>query len=74
MCLPQLHSLTGQRQYGRGGKLTTFLVQIQNAGARLLDDSFGHHLNGRRNPAVTEVMHELNLKEGEPERRVTECL
>lgn len=72
VCLPQLSSLPGQQQFGRGEELTTFLVQIQNVGACLLNDSLGHHLNGRRNPAVIEAMREPNLKEGEPERTTTE--
>lgn len=72
VCLPQLPSLPRQRQFGRGEELTTFLVQIQNVGACLLNDSLGHHLNGKRNPAVIEVMHEPNLKEGEPGRRAAE--
>lgn len=65
MCLSQLHNLPSQRLFVRGGKHTTFLVQIQNAGACFLDDSLGHHLKGMRNPAVLEVMHEINLKRWE---------
>lgn len=62
MCLPQLHNPPSQRQFVRGGKHTTFLVQIQNSGACLLNDSLGHHLKEMRNPAVLELMHEINLK------------
>lgn len=56
---------TSQRQFVRGGKHTTFLVQIKNSGVCLLDDSLGHHLKEMRNPAVLEVIHEINLKRWE---------